>query len=76
MATIDDRAVVDKIIAANGRLYDDGPAVSKIVEYTNAWGNKAYGLVFENEIDQDRYERPTEYVGKPRVIFERTVSKR
>jgi hypothetical protein len=60
MATFDDKATIDKIIAGNGwsdPSYavdgEDGPAdppVIKIVEYTNAEGRQTWGVVFENEL--------------------------
>jgi len=75
MATIDSREAIDKIIAANGAQYPDEPPITKIIEYTNAWGGKAYGVVFEDEpADPYRYEVETPYVRRPRVIWRRTSS--
>jgi hypothetical protein len=73
MATINDKKMIDKMIAANGALYDDEPPVVKIVEYTNAWGNIAWGLVFDSEHPSrhDRYEVETKYIRDPKVIFVR-----
>ena len=70
MATIDSKGIVDAIIAANGKQYEDEPAVSRIVEYANANGRRTWGVTWENERDQFRYERVTEYVRDPVVIFE------
>ena len=64
MATIDDRDIIDQIIA--GKYRDDRPR--QIVEYTNAWGNTTWGVSFKGE-DIDRYMRPTHYVRNPRVIW-------
>lgn len=72
MATIDSKEFIDKIIAANGRLYENDPPITRIVEYTNAWGRTAYGVVFQGEAHQDRYEIETEYVQNPKVIFLRS----
>ncbi len=70
MATVNSRDIVDRIIAGNG-IYpgDEDLLVIKIVRYTNAWGKIAYGLVYERDGDHDRYERETEYVRAPEVIW-------
>lgn len=72
MATIDYKDIVDKIIADDG--YYDGdttePRALKIVEYTNAWGKQCWGVVFEGDGDDDRYERANEFVQNPTVIWE------
>ena len=73
MATIDSREVIDILIANNGWYPDDNIQVVKIVEYTNAWGNQAYGIVYSNEMDSIevfyRYEIPSEYINNPKVIW-------
>ncbi len=70
MATIDSRAAIDAIIAANGRQYPDEPPVVRIVEYTNAWDKTCWGIVFEDEpADMYRYEMESDYVKRPRVIW-------
>ena len=72
MATVD-KAFADKIAAANGVLYPDvpfEPPVTRVVEYTNAWGGKGYGITFERE-DPDKYLRPTEYIINPRIYWEK-----
>ena len=69
MATIDDFAMVQKLIKNNGHYFDD-PQLVKIVEYTNGFGHKAWGLVYPGE-DADRYNQPTEYVREPKTIWER-----
>lgn len=86
MATIDSRDFVNAIIAGNGWPHVDGkpqsdedkqapdnPAVIKIVEYTNAWGKTAWGIVFASDPKHmwGRYEEHTRYVQNPKVIWER-----
>ena len=76
MSTVD-KAFADKLASANGQLYPAEPfepPVILIVEYTNAWGNLAYGITFEGQ-DQDKYMRPTDYVRSPRIYFERSQVK-
>lgn len=72
MSTVD-KAFADKVAACNGVLYPDDAfesPINRIVEYTNAWGAKAYGMTFEGQ-DPDKYMRPTEYVNAPKIYFER-----
>ena len=75
MATINSRATIDLIITHNGWAdpadADIDPPAVKIVQYTNAWGRVTWGVVFEGDGDPDRYERPTQYVTDPRVIWRR-----
>lgn len=77
MATFDSKRFVDQLIAGNGRIdpeeAPDNPWAVKIVEYTNMAGRQAWGVVFANEAPETwgRYEVETEYVGAPRVIWER-----
>lgn len=71
MSTVD-KAFADKVIAAKGRLYPDDPfepPITRLVEYTNAWGNLAYGMTFDGQ-DPDKYMRPSEYVNTPRIYWE------
>lgn len=69
MATIDDKILVDKIIAANGRLWEEDPPVLKIVEYTNVFdGRKAWGIISEGE-SLGKYVE-TEFVRNPVTIWE------
>lgn len=70
MATIDDKTLIDKLIAANG-FFEDDPQVAQIVEYTNSFGNKTYGVTWSNESPerQRRYEEETYYVREPKVIW-------
>jgi len=69
MATIDSKEMIDEIIAANGKLYDDEDPVVKIVEYTNMGGVRTWGVVFEGE-NLDRYHA-SPFVVNPKTIFER-----
>jgi hypothetical protein len=73
MSTVD-KAFADKIVAAKGNLYPDDlfePKITRVVEYTNAWGKLAYGMTFEQQ-DADKYMRPSEYVNSPRIYWEAT----
>lgn len=69
MATITTRAIIDGIIAAGGRQYEDEPPVIRIVEYTSQSGETVYGVVWEGDRDPHRYDRETAYIHNPRVIF-------
>lgn len=71
MSTVD-KDFADKIVACRGVMYPNDPfepPVTRIVEYTNAWDKKAYGMTFAGQ-DPEKYMRPTEYVQKPRVYWE------
>ena len=71
MSTID-KEFADKIVAHRGVMYPDDPfepPVNRIVEYTNAWGKKAYGMTFDGQ-DPDKYMRPSEFVQAPRVYWD------
>lgn len=71
MSTINNRELINKIIANNG-YYETDPRVYCIVEYINAWGNVAYGVTWINESpvprDRYRYHNPP-YVNNPKVIW-------
>ena len=78
MATFDNKEFIDQFMANDGWLpstgsHDapDNPPAVRIVEYTNAWGKIAWGVVFRGERDLYRYEDATEYVRNPKVIWER-----
>jgi len=75
MSTFDSKNLIDRLIAGNGRIdpedAPDNPWAVKIVEYTTPEGHKAWGVVFETDADPGRYERETQYVRKPRVIWRR-----
>lgn len=75
MATVNSKAIVDKLIASSGYdpsweesdLNPPDPRVVKIVEYTTPEGSPAWGLVYERD-DPDRYHA-SNYVRNPRVIW-------
>ncbi len=79
MATVD-KKFADRLIAGDGLLPEcgeeapDNPPASSIVEFTNAWGKTAYGVVFEGERDQEKYMHESDYVQSPRVIWQRNGS--
>lgn len=70
MATIDDKNLIDKIIANNG-YFEDDPRAYMIVEYTNSYGNITYGVTWINESRErrTRYLNETQYVKNPKVIW-------
>lgn len=71
MSTINSREHVNEIIAANGKLYEDEPGATRIVEYRNAWGGTCYGVVWETDRDQYKYDFPTEYINDPKLLWEK-----
>lgn len=74
MSTIDSYSFIEKIIVGNGRIdpedAPDNPWATRIVEYTNAWGKRTWGVTFERE-DQDKYLRVSDHVIDPKIIWER-----
>ena len=74
MATIDDRAIIDRIIAGHGYYDDTDARVALIVEYTNAYGGVTWGVTWttEHPTMQRRYLIETEYVRTPRLIWDAT----
>ena len=54
MATVGKETAMD-IIARDG-YYPGDPRVTKVLSYTNQWGNESYAIVYPFE-DQLRYER-------------------
>lgn len=70
MATIDDKTIIDKMIANKGQ-YEYDPPVALIVEYTNSYGGTSYGVTWSNEHPsaQIRYLWPTPYVQNPKVVW-------
>lgn len=75
MATIDSKEFIDNIIKHNGWTDEhdhdapDNPRAHSIVEFTNAFGKRVYGVSFAYEGDPDRYLVETEYVRDPKVIW-------
>lgn len=65
MATIDDKQIIDDIIA--GKYEEDG--AFRIVQYTNAWGNTTWGVCFEGD-DPDKYAE-SKYVRNPTLYWEK-----
>ena len=56
MPTIDSKEIVDIIVSGNGLYPGDenshlGPVV-RVTEYTNAFGNRTWGIVYEREAKQ------------------------
>lgn len=70
MATIDDKTLIDKLIAANG-YFDDDPRVHMIVQYTNSYGKITWGVTWTNETKERRlrYLDATPHVRNPKVIW-------
>lgn len=71
MSTVN-KEFADKVVAAKGDLYPEDPfepKITRIVEYTNAWGGKGYGLTFDGQ-DPDKYMRSSEYIRNPTVYWE------
>lgn len=65
MATVG-KTLADELVARNG-YYSDDRRVVRIVEYTNAWGEQAFGIEYDGEIG--KYS-PSEYVNNPRVYWQ------
>lgn len=64
MSTVD-KKIADDIIAGK---YEEDHAV-KIVKYTNAWGNPAYGVIFKG-MSLDHYAA-SPYIRDPVTYWER-----
>ena len=78
MATFDNKETIDRMIENDGWLPEcgerdapDNPSAVRITEYTNAVGNKAWGVVFKGESNIDRYQTTSEHVLDPRIIWEK-----
>ena len=69
MATVDNKQMIDAIIAANNGYYGDGPRVYMIVEYTNWYGNTTWGITWERDRDKDKYLIESEYVRNPKILW-------
>lgn len=65
MATVS-KDFADRIKAKDGYYLDD-PRVMRIVEYTNAWGNPAYGIEYSRDLGK---YHASEYVIDPKVYWE------
>ena len=75
MATIDSKHIIDELIASDG-YYPDDPRVYAIVEYTNAYGNKTWGVTWILDRDKEKYMLANPpYVNNPKVIWHQDKSK-
>ena len=83
MPTIDNKSIIDKLIANNGfypQEPDDecspDPQVFMIVEYTNAYGNVTWGVTWINEHPESRmrYLVKSQYIINPKVIWQVPMS--
>jgi len=75
MATVNDRELVDRLIANNGHYEanwrDDptaDPPVLSITEYTNDWGGTSYGLCYPAD-PPDKYAASL-FVHQPKILFQ------
>lgn len=64
MGTVN-KEIADQIVASQ---YPEDRA-RRIVEYTNAWGDLAYGVTFEDE-DPAKYLRPSQYIQNPKIYWD------
>lgn len=76
MATFEHREIVDEIIAADGDPDGEPIVAVKVVEYESVAGRTVWGVVYRPRRglpieDEFRYERETEFVRNPRVIWRR-----
>ena len=71
MGTIDRKDIIDRIngIEPNPEAGIAEPPVIRIIEYTNAWGKRVWGVVLKSDRDPYRYERETEHVQNPKLIW-------
>lgn len=75
MTTVD-KTIADQVLREQGRNDhlggEDNPACVRIVEYTTIRGATAYGLVFENDTNQEtKYMRETPYIRDPKIYWNR-----
>lgn len=75
MSTIDSKSIIDEIIKHNG-FYEDDPQVYQIVEYTNRWGNRTWGVTWIGEPTErrERYLVESDYISNPKVIWKRKLN--
>ena len=79
--TVDSQDIIDALIAGNGVYPGDehlpaGPVV-RIVQYTNGWGARTHGVVYEAEARVGRlhrYELVSDKIVDPVVIWTRPGS--
>jgi hypothetical protein len=65
MATINDKEMIDLLVAKNG-YYADDPRVMRIIEYTNMFGKTAYGIEYEQDLG--KYTQ-SKWVNNPKVYW-------
>jgi hypothetical protein len=70
MATIDSKEIIDTLLNNNGYFPGD-PQIYMIVEYTNHYGNKTWGVTWPHEKGRDRYLVESDYVRNPTIIWQR-----
>jgi len=63
------KEIAEKIIANDGYFGDD-PRVWQVVRYTNAWGNDAYAILYEQDVMLNRY-RKSEFIRNPVVLWKK-----
>lgn len=69
MSTVD-KDFVDKIIAANGQLFEGDPPIVKIVKHNNCYNDDdSYGIIYEGQ-NLDRYAESF-YVRNPVTYWEK-----
>lgn len=70
MSTIDDKHLIDQLIASGG-YYEDDPRAALIVEYTTPEGKTTWGVTWSHETParQLRYLSESHFVRHPRIIW-------
>jgi len=68
MPTINSREIIDTLIKNDGH-YEDDPPASVIVEYTNAWGGKSFGITYMVWDDPNKYLISSEFVQNPKILW-------
>lgn len=69
MATIDNKKIIDELIANDG-YYEDDKRIYKIVEYTNMYGVRTWGVTWISNKDREKYLIESEFIRNPKVIWE------
>ena len=73
MATINDRRIIQQLVNNDGRYEDDTPVV-RIVEYTNAWGRRTWGVSY-GEHEREKYMQESEFISFPVIIWDNKIGK-
>jgi len=75
MATVDSKNTIDKLIENDG-YFEDDPRAHMIVEYTNAYGTRTWGVTWSNESPErrERYLIESKYVKGPKVIWKAVIN--